>query len=177
MNRGRDSTVRIWDIRTWMQVHILGGDRDSVNSVFTQEVDPQIVSVSVVFTVRLWDLAVGRCRETLPNHKNEVRALAVHPRAFSFSSAAADNIKTWGLQEGVFMRNLINGHGGKLVNVIYVNEDVVLESGGDDGMVGFWDYYYAHRFDEVQSQVAPGSLEYDAGIYSLAFYKTGSRLF
>lgn len=176
MTGGRDSTVRVWDIRTRMQVHVLGGHRDTVNSVFTQAVDPQIVSASVDSTVRLWDLAAGRCRATLTNHKKGVRALAAHPREFSFASASADNIKTWGLPEGVFMRNLSNGHGGKLVNAIAVNEDGVLVSGGDDGMVGFWDYSSAHRFDEVQSQVQPGSLECEAGIYALAFDKSGSRL-
>lgn len=173
---GRDSTVRVWDIRTRLQVHVLGGHRDTVNAVLTQAVDPQIVSASVDSTVRLWDLAAGRCRATLTNHKKGVRALAAHPREFSFASASADNIKTWGFPEGIFMRNLSNGHRGKLVNAVAVNEDGVLVSGGDDGKVGFWDYSSAHRFDEVQSQVQPGSLECEAGIYALSFDKSGSRL-
>lgn len=173
---GRDSTVRVWDVRTRVQAHVLGGHHDTVNAVLAQAVEPQIVSASVDSTVRLWDLVAGRCRATLTNHKKGVRALAAHPREFSFASASADSIKTWGFPDGVFMRNLGGGHGGKLVNALAVNEDGVLVSGGDDGSVGFWDYAAAHRFDKRKSTVQPGSLDCEAGIYAMSFDKSGIRL-
>lgn len=173
---GRDSTVRVWDIRTRAQVHVLGGHRDTVNAVMAQAVDPQITSASVDSTLRLWDLAAGRCRATLTNHKKGVRALAAHPREFSFASASADAIKTWAYPDGVFMRNLVDDDTGPLVNAVAVNEDGVLVSGGDDGVLSFWDYSAAHRFDSKRSQVQPGSLDCEAGIYALAFDKSGSRL-
>lgn len=176
MTGGRDSTIRVWDIRTRLQVHILGSHRDTVNAIITQPVDPQVISASVDSTIRLWDLAAGRCQATLTNHKKGVRALASHPREFSFASASADNIKTWALPDGVFMRNLSNAHKGKLVNALAANDDGILVSGGDDGTLGFWDYASAHCFDEKKSQVQPGSLECEAGIYALAFDKSGSRL-
>lgn len=172
---GRDSTVRVWDVRTRAQVFVLGGHRDTVNAVLAGAVDPQVISGSVDSTIRMWDLAAGKCAGTLTNHKKGVRALVRHPREFSFASASADNVKTWGLPKGRFMRNLV-GHGGKLVNGLAVNEDGVLVSGGDDGSLRFWDYAGAHCFQQEQTKLQPGSLECEAGIYAMAFDHSGSRL-
>lgn len=176
MTGGRDSTIRVWDIRTRAQVFVLGSHRDTVNAVFTQAVDPQIVSASVDSTIRLWDLAAGKCSGILTNHKKGVRALARNPREFSFASASADNIKTWALPDGRFMRNLSGEHHEKLVNALAVNEDGVLISGGDDGSVSFWDYAGAHCFQTEQTVVQPGSLACEAGIYAMTFDHSGSRL-
>lgn len=173
---GRDSTVRVWDIRTRAQVHVFGGHRDTVNAVLAQAVDPQLTSASVDSTIRLWDLAAGRCRVTLTNHKKGVRALATHPREFSFASASADAIKTWAFPDGVFMRNLVDDQSGSLINALAVNEDGVAVAGGDDGVLSFWDYSAAHRFDSQKPQVQPGSLDCEAGVYALSFDRSGSRL-
>lgn len=172
---GRDSTVRIWDVRTRNQIFVLGGHRDTVNAVLTQGVDPQVISASVDSTVRMWDLAAGRCSATLTNHKKGVRALVQHPHEFTFASASADNIKTWSLPQGTFMRNLSGGHNEKLVNALAVNEDGVLVSGGDDGKMCFWDYAGAHCFQMAEETVQPGSLECESGIYALGFDRSGSR--
>lgn len=176
MTGGRDSTIRVWDIRTRAQVFVLGGHRDTINAVITQSVDPQIISASVDSTIRTWDLAAGKCSATLTNHKKGVRALVRHPREFSFASASADNIKTWALPDGTFMRNLSGQHHEKLVNALAVNDDGVLASGGDDGSLCFWDYSGAHCFQSEQTVVQPGSLDCEAGIYAMAFDKSGSRL-
>lgn len=69
-------------ILTQMQVPVLGGHLDSVNSMFTQMVDPKLVSAYVESSVRLWVLDAGRCSATLTNHKTEVRALASNPREY-----------------------------------------------------------------------------------------------
>ena len=39
----------------------------------------QVITGSHDCTIRLWDLAAGRSRVTLTNHKKSVRALALHP--------------------------------------------------------------------------------------------------
>ena len=42
----------------------------------------QIITGSHDCTVRLWDLAAGKSRVTLTNHKKSVRALAIHPTQY-----------------------------------------------------------------------------------------------
>jgi pleiotropic regulator 1 len=174
MTAGRDAVVRVWDMRSRRQVLALQGHRDTINSVITQGVDPQVVSSSVDTTVRMWDLAAGKCMATLTNHKKGVRALAMNPIEFSFASASIDNIKTWAFPRGDFMRNL-RGHTG-LVNALAINQDGVLASGGNDGNVRFWDSASAHCFQSTQVRVQPGSMDNEAGIYAMAFDRSGSRL-
>eukprot|EP00172_Hildenbrandia_rubra_P001826 Plantae.Rhodophyta-Hildenbrandia_rubra.ctg24364.p1 GENE.Plantae.Rhodophyta-Hildenbrandia_rubra.ctg24364~~Plantae.Rhodophyta-Hildenbrandia_rubra.ctg24364.p1 ORF type:complete len:517 (+),score=116.71 Plantae.Rhodophyta-Hildenbrandia_rubra.ctg24364:1703-3253(+) len=174
MTGGRDATVRVWDMRTKAQIFALGGHNDVVNTIVSQSHDPQIISGSGDSTVRMWDLAAGRSMATLTNHKKGVRAIALHPRQFTFASASADNIKTWRLPRGEFMRNL-SGH-NSIVNALAVNEDGVCVSGGDDGSLMFWDYKAAHPFQRERMKIQPGSLDSEAGVFATAFDHSGSRL-
>lgn len=56
-------------MRTKAQVHCLSGHTNTVASVISQEVDPQVITGSHDSTIRLWDLAVGRSICTLTHHK------------------------------------------------------------------------------------------------------------
>ena len=110
----------------------------------------------------------------LTHHKKAVRGLVGHPREFSFVSGAADSIRKWALPEGVLLSSL-TGHNA-IVNCLAVNADDVLVSGGDDGSLKFWDYSTGYSFQEMQTQVQPGSLDSEAGIYAMGFDVSGSRL-
>ena len=71
---------------------------------------------------------------TLTHHKKSVRAMALHPTEFTFSTASPDNIKQWKCPEGQFMRNFegpggVTGGGG-IVNAMAVNADNVMFTGG-----------------------------------------------
>jgi len=171
---GRDSTARVWDIRTKQAVHVFSGHNNTICSIESQAVDPQIITGSHDTTVKLWDLATGKCMTTLTNHKKSVRGLVLHPKEFTFASGAPDNIKQWKLPEGSFIKNL-SGHNA-IVNCLAVNQDNVLVSGADNGTMAFWDWKTGYQFQSLQSQVQPGSLDSEAGIYAMAFDKTGSRL-
>ncbi|KAL7747072.1 pre-mRNA-splicing factor prp46 [Sorochytrium milnesiophthora] len=171
---GRDSTARVWDMRTKAQVMVLTGHQNTVSSVVTQAPDPQIITGSMDSTVRLWDLAAGRSMGTLTHHKKSVRALCMHPHEYTFASGSADNIKQWKLPEAQFVQNC-SGHQG-IVNCLAVNEDNVFFSGGDNGSMHFWDWRTGYNFQSGVSQVQPGSLESEAGIFACTFDRSGSRL-
>lgn len=55
----------------------------------------QVITGSYDTTIKLFDLAAGKCMSTLTHHKKSVRALASNPRELSFVSAGADNMKKW----------------------------------------------------------------------------------
>jgi pleiotropic regulator 1 len=42
MTGGRDAVCRVWDMRTKVQVHCLSGHDDTVCSILSQGVDPQV---------------------------------------------------------------------------------------------------------------------------------------
>lgn len=125
---GRDGVARVWDMRTRSNVHVLSGHRQTVTDVKCQEADPQVISSSLDSTVRLWDLAAGKTMGVLTHHKKGVRALAVHPKEFTFASGSTGSIKQWKCPEGAFMQNF-DGQNA-IVNTLSVNEDNVLFSGG-----------------------------------------------
>lgn len=65
---------------------------------------------------------------TLTHHKKSVRAMAMHPKEFTFASASVDNIKKYKLPEGQFLHNMTKQQ-KTIVNAMAVNEDNVLVTG------------------------------------------------
>ncbi|KAM5454716.1 pre-mRNA-splicing factor prp46 [Microsporum audouinii] len=171
---GRDGVARVWDMRTRSNIHVLSGHKGTVSDVKCQEADPQVISSSLDATVRLWDLAAGKTMGVLTHHKKGVRALAIHPKEFTFASASAGSIKQWKCPEGAFMQNFEGQNA--IINTLAVNEDNVLVSGGDNGSMSFWDWKSGHRFQSLDTIAQPGSLDAEAGIMASTFDKTGLRL-
>jgi len=145
-----------------------------VADVKTQATEPQIITASHDCTVRLWDIVAGKTRATLTNHKKSIRSLVMHPTQYSFGSASADNIKQWKCPDGEFIQNL-SGHNA-ILNALALNQDGVLVSGADNGTIHFWDWKTGYNFQRFQSQVQPGSLDSENGLFAMRFDHSGSRL-
>lgn len=171
---GRDGVARVWDMRTRSNIHVLSGHKGTVSDLKCQETDPQVITSSLDSTVRLWDLAAGKTMGVLTHHKKGVRALALHPKEFTFASGSAGSIKQWKCPEGAFMQNFEGQNA--IINSLAVNEDDVLFSGGDNGSISFWDWKTGHRFQETESTAQPGSLDAEAGVFCSTFDRTGLRL-
>ncbi|PSN73274.1 pre-mRNA-splicing factor prp46 [Corynespora cassiicola Philippines] len=171
---GRDGVARVWDMRTRTNIHVLSGHTGTIADLKCQEADPQVITGSMDSTIRLWDLAAGKSLSVLTHHKKSVRALATHPKEFTFASGSTQSIKQWMSVNGALLQNF-TGH-NSIINSLSVNEDNVLFSGGDDGSVSFWDWKTGHRFQSTQSIAQPGSLDAEAGIMCSTFDKTGLRL-
>ncbi|KAH7323737.1 WD40-repeat-containing domain protein [Rhexocercosporidium sp. MPI-PUGE-AT-0058] len=171
---GRDGVARVWDMRTRSNIHVLAGHKGTVSELKCQEADPQVITASLDSTVRLWDLAAGKTMGVLTHHKKGVRALAVHPKEFTFATGSTGSIKQWKCPEGAFMQNFEGQN--SIINTMSVNEDNVLFSGGDNGSMSFWDWKTGHRFQALDTTAQPGSLDAEAGLMSSTFDKTGLRL-
>lgn len=59
----------------------------------------QVITGSADSTIRLWDLRYAKTMSTLTFHKKSVRAMAAHPKEYTFASASAENIKKFKLPE------------------------------------------------------------------------------
>lgn len=171
---GRDGVARVWDMRTRTNVHVLSGHKGTISSIRAQEADPQVITGSMDSTIRLWDLAAGKTQTVLTHHKKSVRALALHPKEFTFASGSSQSIKQWMCPRGDFMLNFQPAN--SIVNTLSVNEDNVMFSGGDDGSMSFWDWKTGHRFQHTEQIAQPGSLDAEAGVMCSTYDKTGLRL-
>lgn len=171
---GRDGVARVWDMRTRSNIHVLSGHKGTVSDLKCQEADPQVITSSLDSTVRLWDLAAGKSMGVLTHHKKGVRALAIHPKEFTFATGSTGSIKQWKCPEGAFMQNF-EVHNA-IINTLSVNEDNVLFSGGDNGSMAFWDWKTGHKYQSLDTTAQPGSLDAETGLMSSTFDKTGLRL-
>lgn len=82
-------------IRYNSQIYLVAdGKTDMASSRVTTNVW-QVITGSHDCQIKLWDLVAGKAMTTLTHHKKAVRALKMHPKEFSFVSAAADNMKKW----------------------------------------------------------------------------------
>lgn len=172
---GRDKVVHIWDRRTRTAIRTLEGHTEAVNDVKCQEIDPQVLSSSLDGTIRVWDLRAGKVMRVLTHHKHGVRALAVHSEEFTFASASKDQIKTWKCPESALVRNF-QGHSG-IINTLSINSNNnVMFSGGDDGLLTFWNWKTGHKVQQQKNTPHTGSLGAEAEVFCSAFDKTGSQL-
>jgi pleiotropic regulator 1 len=69
----------------------------------------------------------------------------------------------------------MTGHNA-IINSIALNKDNVLVSGGDEGSLYFWDYKSGYNFQKIQTTVQPGSLSSEAGIFSIKFDHSSTRM-
>lgn len=90
---------QVWDMRTKANIMTLSGHTNTVADVKCQAALPevlhqfiydisspitvcclkQVITASHDCTVRLWDLAAGKTRSVLTNHKKSIRSIALHP--------------------------------------------------------------------------------------------------
>ena len=134
----------------------------------------KIITGSYDSTIKLWDLAAGKCMTTLTHHKKSVRALAQPSFENTFISGAADNLKKWVGSDGRFIKNF-TGHKA-VINALAVNDDGVVLSAADDGTMNFWDYGSGYCFQQSTTVAQPGSLDAENGIFACEFDLTGTRL-
>ncbi|RYG47732.1 hypothetical protein EON67_08285 [archaeon] len=53
MTGGRDSVCRVWDMRTKAAVHVLAGHENTIASMITNSVDPQVITGSMDNSIRV----------------------------------------------------------------------------------------------------------------------------
>ena len=104
VTEGRDATARVWDIRTRVQVHCLGGHSKTVESVACKADEPQIITGSHDKMIKTRDIRTGNCLQTLTHHKKCVRALVINPNEYTFASGGADKIRIRHFKENCKLR-------------------------------------------------------------------------
>lgn len=122
----------------------------------------------------MWDIRTGKCENTLTNHKKGIRAMVNHSIESTFASAGADKIRVWKQPEGHHMRAFEESN--VVLNALALNDDNVLVSGADDGMLKFYDWSSGKCFQSLQSPVQPGSLTSEAAIFDIKFDRSSLRM-
>ncbi|SCU95929.1 LAMI_0F04456g1_1 [Lachancea mirantina] len=172
---GRDAVVKLWDIRTRAPILTLAGHKGPINKVKCFPVDPQVVSSSTDGSVRMWDLRAGKASKILTHHSKSVRDIAAHPREYSMATASTSDVRSWRIRDGQLLTNFDSGPVG-IITCLGINDDNILFAGSESGKLTFFDYETGHRYQELETELAEGSLESERSILCGAFDLTGLRL-
>ncbi|MER5497689.1 hypothetical protein ABT096_10850 [Streptomyces sp. NPDC002561] len=104
-----DRTIRLWDAATGACPRVFGDEPDSRRGIGSV---PEVPSKRVRFspdarfaisggsdiTVRIWELATGRCLCVLEGHEGKVSAVLISPDArFALSAGTGGSVRRWEL--------------------------------------------------------------------------------
>ena len=89
-------------------------------------------------SLRLWDIASGKCLRTLPGHRQAVMSVCMRPDGLFGLSGSFDNtIKLWNLQTGECLNTWI-GHTGAVRSICMSADGKFAVSGSEDQTFRIW---------------------------------------
>lgn len=93
----RDTTLRIWDIKSGLCKNVLVGHQASVRCL---EIKGDIVvSGSYDTTARVWSISEGRCLRTLSGHFSQIYAIAFDGKRIATGSLDT-SVRIWDPENG-----------------------------------------------------------------------------
>jgi WD40 repeat protein len=135
-----DSTVRVWDTATGIQLHIMTDHDDEVNSVACSGDSRKlrVVSGSSDGTVRAWDATTGTHLHTM-HHEQNVNSVAFSRDSQLIVSGSDDCIiRVWDATSGT-LQLTITGNNQRVGSVAFSSDSMFIVSGFDDGKLRVWD--------------------------------------
>ncbi len=152
-----DGTVRIWQVNNGECLQILEGgipegagldapgpdapDIGAMGPVWSAPFSPDgkwLAASGADKTIRLWQIATGRCLAVLQGHKDQVWSVAFSPDSRWLVSASLDHtVRLWHLNTGS-CRRVLQGHRGQVFMVAVHPQGNAIASGSFDQTVKWW---------------------------------------
>ena len=124
---------------SWKLTRVVSGHGGIVHCLCVDSSNDFFVSGSSDRMVKVWDLATGKLRLTLPSHIQSVRALCLSSRMpYMFSASEDKTIRCWDLEHNEVVRHYHGSLGGVYALALHPDLDLLV-SGGSDGAVRLWD--------------------------------------
>lgn len=151
---GDDTSIRIWDPATGIQIRAITGHLGALWSVCAFDLDGQtyLATASKDRAVRVWEAATGTLVRTLTGHKGAVRSVCAVTTnghgAIRLGTASNDQtIRVWDPATGTQIRSTVTGHDGGVRSMctFTVNGITRLATGGNEGTVRIWNSTARHR--------------------------------
>jgi WD40 repeat protein len=133
---GQDGIIKLRNVKTGECWHFTGHTGGVVCLIFLDK--NILVSSSTDFTIRLWDIELGKCTQILPGHTSRVWSVAVNPEKNILASGSEDHtVKLWSLTTGDCITTL-QGHTDWIKSVAF-SASGILASGSLDQTIRLWD--------------------------------------
>jgi WD40 repeat protein len=133
-----DKTVRIWEVASGNEKHVLRGHTNSILVVAFSPDGKQIVTGGKDGLVKLWDTKSGKERTSLKGH-TVVRCLTFSPDGKTLVSGGEDEaVRIWDAATGREQAAL-RDHKGTVLTVAFSRDGKLLASGGTDKVIRLWE--------------------------------------
>ena len=145
-----DNTIRLWDVATGRYKKKLTDYTDIVNSVSAGLLEGvssvlfspdglTLASGNVDMTVRLWDVATGKYKQTLIGRKNRIHIVVFSPDGKTVASKIGGNTyHLWDVATGEYKQTLTGGTAA-LSGISFSPNGLTLASGDWNGAIHLWD--------------------------------------
>src|SRR5262249_42335014 len=159
--------LTVWDTITWKEVLTRPTGSDAV--AFSP--DERLLasgSPNPSYLVRVWHVATGQERHTLPGHSWGILDLAFSPDGRTLASASADSsVRLWDPETGAAVKPPPLRHFGPAMGVAFSPDGLYLASAGVDPTLKIWDTATWREWP---------TLHPTGGINSVAWSPDGRRL-
>jgi WD40 repeat protein len=128
----------VQDGQAWIVLGVNAHTQGILDTAITSD-GQTIISVSFDGTLKVWDLATGKCKSTFEGHADAVRGVAVTPDDQTIVSASFDRtLKVWDLATGN-CKSTFKGHAGPVLGVAVTSTGQTIVSASSDRTLKVWD--------------------------------------
>jgi hypothetical protein len=163
-----DRTLRLWDVKTGVELRSFVGHTAGVQSVSFSPDSRRLASGSADWTVRLWDVESGVELRILEGHTKKVCSVTFSPNGKQVASGSLDRtVRLWDVETGTELRKLDRLFAG-VQSVSFSPNSKHLAASSDDGAV-----YLLDIESGIEMRIFEG---HRAKVTSLSFSPDGKRL-
>ncbi len=169
VSAGKDNCLRIWEVATGAELHVLRGHMAAVTSVSVSADGHHILSGSDDRTVRLWNADSGVELRALRGHTDAVTCVALSAKSQRAASASRDKtVRVWDVERDTSSKPVELRHTEWVYAVAISADGKRVLSGGVDHLVRLWD---TDRSEVVRTY--DGNADF---VRSVAFSRDGKRV-
>ena len=168
---GSDCTVRVWDIKTGLQIGAsLTGHTGWVKSVAFSPDGTKIVSGSLDGTIRIWDVETGRqIGEPLTGLIGWVESVAFSHDGKKIVGGGGNTIRIWDSKTGRQIGESLTKCTSEVRSVSFSPNSTKIVGGCEDGTIRIWDA-------EMGVQIGEPLTGHTDGVNSVVFSPDGKKI-
>ena len=165
---GNDGRIVLWEAETGREVVVLDEVPDTqITGVAFSPDGAQVAAPTTAGTVKVWDIPLGRLRQTLSDGTRQIWHVAWSPDGRLLAAAGRDGAVTlWDWAAGKEVRRLEHGR-GTLVSA-FRPDGAMLAIGSTSRTVSLWDVASGRRVRTLEG--------HDGAVNGLSFAPDGTRL-
>jgi len=123
-------------------------------------------------TARLWDVATGKCRQTLRGHVDSVNSVSFQPYSTNMCTASGDKtVSLWDIRSGLCI--WVYGHDNAVLSATFSCQGDTIASCDSDGVVKVWDVRTVS--ERMQIEIAESGQRH-APVNDVKFDRSGRNL-